>query len=82
MKAKIKSMYRPYKNGMYTDKYLVTYDSGRNVWYDLNKFVSMPLRHFMFMMNAKCVPIYANKHNGEYEGQHIADKYITDREAD
>lgn len=80
MKAEIRSMYIPYKNGMYKDKYLVTYESGRRVWYDLNKFVSMPLSHFMFMMTAKCIPIYANKHNGDYEGQHIADKYI--KEAD
>lgn len=76
MKATIKSIYRAYKNGMYKDKYIVTYESGHKVWYDLNKIGSMPESHFNFMMNAKCLPIYANKHNGDHEGQHIADKYI------
>lgn len=76
MKNKIKSIYRAYKNGMYKDKYIVTYESGRKVWYDLNKLGSMPKSHFEFMMSAKCIPIYASNYNGNYEGQHIGDKYI------
>lgn len=40
--AKIKSIYRGYNNGMYKDKYIVTYESGRKVWYDLKKLGEMP----------------------------------------
>lgn len=76
MKGIIKSIYRAYKNGMHSDKYLVTYKSGKKIWYDLKKIGEMPESHFEFMMNAKCVPIYANKYNGTHEGQHLADKYI------
>lgn len=76
MKATIKSINRTIKNGMYSDKYMVTYTSGRKIWVDLKKVGEMPQTHFKFMMNAKCISIYANKHNGDFEGQHIADKYI------
>ena len=31
MKAKIKMIYRPYQNGMYRDKYIVAYESGRGI---------------------------------------------------
>ena len=74
--AKIKSIYRGYNNGMYKDKYLVTYESGRKVWYDLKKLGEMPESHFEFIINAKCIPIYANKYNGTHEGEHLADKFI------
>ena len=72
----IKSIYIPYKNGMYSDKYMVTYRSGRKIWYDLKKTGEMIESHFDFIMNAKCVSIYANKYNGTHYGQHLADKYI------
>ena len=58
------------------DKYIVTYESGRKVWYDLKKLGEMPESHLDFILNAKCIPIYANKYNGTHEGEHLADKFI------
>lgn len=76
MNGIIKSIYIPIQTGMYKDNYLVTYKSGRKIWYDLKKIGEMPESHFDFIMNGKCVSIYASNYTGTYRGQHLGDKYI------
>lgn len=69
----IKSIYRPYANGMYKDTYIVTYKSGNKRWFDLSKLGEMPKSHFDFIMTAECIPIYVEEDHGVC---HIADKFI------
>lgn len=69
--GKITQITRFYKNGMYTDNYSVRYQSGDYREYTIKG--KMINKHFDFMMNAKCEPIYSEK-----DGRHFADRFIVD----
>lgn len=65
MSNTIVKIHRRIKNGMYTDKYTVTYTSGRRR--DFTIIGRMIDKHFDFIMNAKCTPFYKK------DGSHTAD---------
>lgn len=57
----IKMITRPINNGMYSNTYEVFYTTGAKRRYTI--IGQMNEKHFDFIMNAKCMPIY-NKHTG------------------
>lgn len=67
--GKITQITRPYKSGMYTDTYTVLYQNGDYREYKIKG--AMINKHFDFIMNAKCEPIYNNKN-----GRHVGDRFI------
>ncbi len=68
-KGKIKSIYRPIKNGMYTNNYYVCYENEEARQYKI-KF-EMLNKHFNFMMNAATVERIES-----VSGKHIADRFL------
>ena len=68
MKNQITEIVRFITNGMYEDSYTVYYKNGTKRKYKING--KMNVKHFNFMMNAKCEKI--EKH----DGRHVGDRYI------
>ena len=68
MKNQIIEIVRFKHNGMYEDFYTVYYKNGMKRKYKING--KMSVKHFNFMMNAKCEKIE------NMIGRHVGDRYI------
>ena len=70
-KGEIVKIFRPRKNGMYTDNYTVFYENGMTREFRLSlQNPKMCNKHFNFIMNAK-VERVENK-----SGTHVADRFF------